>query len=93
MSEPETITGVALLRNDGAMWSLPAPARHNHLYALAAFVGQYVFGAYIGEEEQGFTTSQGRFVDRKQALTIAQGAGQPIRKHGNITELYSEDLW
>lgn len=91
MSELERITGVALLTHNGVLWSLPAPKRHHHIFALAAFMGP------LDEPpepcEQGFTTNTGRFVDRKEALAIAQAADQPIRKHGNIHELYSEDLW
>lgn len=83
----ETITGVALLREDGAMWSLPAPARHANLFALASFQG-----ADAEPCRQGFTTSQGRFVDRNYALCLAQEAGQTIRA-GYGGELYSEDLW
>lgn len=42
---------------------------------------------------QGFVTSTGRFVDRKEALAIAKAAGQIIKKQGNANNLYSEDLW
>lgn len=84
----ERITGVALLREDGAMWSLPAPSRHFHLFALIAFQGTEAEPC-----EQGFSTSQGRFVDRKEAIVLAREAGQPIRKRDNPTQLYSEDLW
>jgi hypothetical protein len=74
----ETITGVAVLTNDGCLWSLPKPNRHCHIFALAAFVGK---SAEPGK--QGFTTSGGRFVDRMEAAQIAGKAGK----------LYSEDLW
>jgi hypothetical protein len=84
----ETITGVALLRDDGALWSLPKPNRHHHLFSLAAFMGEDTEPC-----KQGFTTSYGRFLDRIDALAIAKAANQPIRKNGNIRELYSEDLW
>lgn len=90
MSELERITGVAILREEGEMIALPRPHRHHHLYALAAFAG---FSADGGPDTQGFTTNTGRFVHRKEALAIAQAADQPLRKHGNIHELYSEDLW
>lgn len=86
----ETVTGVAMLFDDGRMIALTAPHRHHHLYSLAAFAEIDADG---GPDTQGFTTSLGRFVGRKEALAIAQAAGQPIRKHGRVTELYSEDLW
>lgn len=84
----ETITGVAILTQDGALWSLPSPNRHHHLFALAAFQGHNPEPG-----EQGFTTDAGRFVDRVEALAIARAADQPIRKQGNVEKLYSEDLW
>jgi hypothetical protein len=51
--------------------------------------------ARIGEEQfaglhQGFLTSLGRFVDRRQAMAIARRAGQTDKTK---TELFSEDLY
>ena len=43
-------------------------------------------------EVQGFKTSEGRFVDRKEALHIAMIAGQ-IDKHYDNDVLYSEYLY
>lgn len=85
----ETITGVAILCTDGGMIALPRPSRHHHLFALAAFMNEHA----VPRGEQGFTTSAGRFVSREDGLAIAQAAGQPIKKHGNPEQLYSEDLW
>lgn len=48
---------------------------------------------------QGFYTSKGRFVGRKEAMLIAYEAGQvPLKKvylgnTGKILDLYSEDLY
>lgn len=86
---PEYITGVAILCTDGGMIALPKPSRHHHLFALAAFMNEHT----VALGEQGFTTSAGRFVDRSYALVLAFEAGQPISKHGNPSQLYSEDLW
>ena len=84
----ETVTGVALLSEDGRMWALPATARHCHLFALAAFQG-------VDAEPctQGFTTSAGRFVDRKTAYRVAAIAKRPMTALRASGELYSEDLW
>jgi len=41
---------------------------------------------------QGFVTESGEFVDRKEALKIAQAAGQIIHKHNPKDVLLSEDL-
>ena len=48
----------------------------------------------VGDHEQGFLTSQNRFVDRKEAYKIAITASQimvepPIKEN----DLYSEDLY
>lgn len=43
--------------------------------------------------EQGFLTSDCRFVDRKKALEIAKKYNQIIKKHGAEWELYSEDIF
>jgi hypothetical protein len=86
----ETITGVALLNDDGTMIALPRPHRHFHLYALAAFCGLDFHHA-----KEGFTTSCGEFADRETARAVVQLANQPNRKSGaqNSTELFSEDVW
>ncbi len=43
--------------------------------------------------EQGFLTSEDRFVDRKVALKIATKWSQIKNKTGCKDELYSEDMW
>ncbi len=46
----------------------------------------------VGEHTQGFITSKNRFIDRKEALSIARAASQII--HDNyISQLHSEDLY
>ena len=42
---------------------------------------------------QGFLTSKGRFVNRKEAYTIALAAGQIDETAGVNGELFSEDLY
>ncbi len=46
----------------------------------------------ITSDMQGFVTEFGEFVDRKEALKIAQAAGQIIHKHNPKDVLLSEDL-
>lgn len=51
--------------------------------------------ARIGEEQlagrhQGFLTSRGRFVDRREAMVIARSAGQT---DSEASDLFSEDLY
>lgn len=84
----EHITGVALLAEDGRMWALTEPARHGTLFALTAFQGEDAEPC-----TQGFVTSEGRFVNRIQALHLATESGQRMRNLGAHTQLYSEDLW
>lgn len=47
----------------------------------------------FGDSEQGFLTSDCRFVDRVEGLAIAKKYNQIVRKHGLDTELYSEDIF
>lgn len=86
----ETITGVANLYEGGFLIALPKPHRHYHLFATAALLQ-----IPLEDHVQGFTTSEGRFVDRKEARKIVEAAGQPNRKSGsqNSDELFSEDVW
>ena len=71
----ERITGVALLSEDGRMWSLPKPARHYHLYALAAFQGADPLPC-----EEGFTNGAGRFLTRSEAKQAVIVTCQPMRQ-------------
>jgi hypothetical protein len=81
------ITGVALLSDDGRMWALPAPCRHFHLFALAAFQGA---GFDPDPCQQGFTTDCGNFVSRTEAAKLV---GINNKRGTLLDELYSEDLW
>jgi len=45
------------------------------------------------ETTQGFVTSEGRFVDRKEGWIIAEKANQIIQQSGGKGTLYSEDLY
>lgn len=51
-------------------------------------------GAWIvaRDKEQGFVTTDGRFVDRFEALRIAEECGQIREKHRPMDRLMSEDL-
>lgn len=89
-AEPERITGVAVLDDSGRLWSLPAPARHGTIYALAAFIRETAESPPSG---QGFTTNTGRFVGREEAVEIATAAQQLIRKTEPPSQLFSEDVW
>lgn len=68
----------------------PPPARHAHL--LHPVANETV----VGPDDQGFLTSEGRFVGRAEALAIAVAAKQPQIDHPSKNaggNLFSEDLW
>lgn len=46
-----------------------------------------------GDVVQGFIDNQGTFLNREEALLVAQAAGQVRYKHGPDYELFSEDLY
>jgi len=85
----ETIQEAACIAPDGSVWHLPRPCRHHHiLWTMArAFDGHMVM-----PDDQGFWTSEGRYVQREEAARIAVLAGQ-IEKPNWPPDLYSEDLW
>lgn len=70
--------------------SLPAPKRHHDIiHAVAEYIGRPVV-----PHEQGFLTSTGRFVGRKEAYGLALRAGQIAPKpNAVLPDLFSEDLW
>jgi hypothetical protein len=86
----EEIACVAIKYADIGVLALPAPARHHHVMWSRLFVDGK---ATPGHAIQGFLTTKGRFVDRKEGLAIATARNQIVQKHGNATELYSEDMW
>lgn len=83
---------------NGELWSLPAPARHNHLIHAWSSSRPRVNGApaFCNPESFGFLTSSGRYVERREAKDIAEAAGQVLNIPGRssqLPELYSEDVW
>ena len=74
----------------GATWSLPRPARHHNV--LWAIDNAGLCAMTPGPDAQGFLTSDGRFVGRKEAADLAVAAGQTDAPKWP-PDLYSEDLW
>lgn len=68
--------------------TLPRPNRHPD---IMDFIAANVDNFHIVAE--GFMTDTNRFVDRKEAATIAAAAHQIISKDFNPTCLYTEDIW
>lgn len=98
------ITHVAI-RQDGFVYSLPAPNRHHHiLWILAKRKGLpnvpevadenlLVQRLDIGEDSQGFLDDTGQYLNRQEAEPVAFANGQV--KNGKLIggPLTSEDLW
>lgn len=83
----------AAVRWRGGVWSLPKPKRHGDIGMLMfEMFGHNTPGM---DGEQGFMTSQGRFVDRKIGRRIAVASGQYGDGEGppHPEQLFSEDLW
>jgi hypothetical protein len=86
----EEIVAAALELKSGVIAQLPPPFGHPdilHGISYQQFEPRILF------DRQGFVTSTGRFVDRKEGLAIAKAANQIVKKHGSNRELYSEDLY
>jgi hypothetical protein len=97
--EPESIIQAAIRHPDGTIYSVSQPGRHYNVVALMSTINK---GGYDNYADQGFITSHGRYVDRREAYMLARIQNQMARrserllmdKHAyNGTELYSEDIW
>lgn len=66
---------------------------YNHAMCIEWFscIGLYQNKRNMLIETQGFVTSTGRFIDRKEAYQIAQNAGQLLRIRDDKV-LYSQDV-
>jgi len=91
-AEQERIVAAAIRsRRSDIIYYLDPPARHHNIIHIMPLVG---IGPKRERGRQGFLTSTGRFVDRKEALLIARAANQIIRRcGGDEEELFSENLW
>ena len=87
--KPETIDRAAIRRYT-TVWSVPRPMRHHDVIAFMAEQGVDALGDY---STQGFTTSEGRFVAREEAMRIARAAGQLIAEPHVPDMLFSEDIY
>lgn len=85
----ETIERAAIRRYT-TIWSVPRPGRHHDVIAFMSEQGVDALGDYT---TQGFTTSTGRFVNRREAMKIAEDAGQLLGEPHVVGELFSEDIF
>lgn len=80
MADP--ITHVAIMMEDGRIWSLPKPARHHHI--IRAYFDST--GEVVGSDAvQGFLAYDIQFITREDAFALT-GKGRGGKS-------YSEDLW
>lgn len=84
----ETIERAAIKRGM-KIFDVPRPGRHHDVINLMRDRG-YDLAAC---ERQGFTTSSGRFVNRREAMKIAKAAGQLIAEPRYRDTLFSEDIF
>lgn len=70
-------------------YTLPAPARHPHILHAAS----YQQPEPLMRIDQGFLTSTGRYVGRKEAMGLALIAGQVDPATKRLPDLFTEDLW
>jgi hypothetical protein len=92
--EKEIIICAAVLYSNGKVFVGRA---HFECFRAAHAANTYAFAKGYEKEmaqevEQGFVTSQRRFIDREEALKLATNAGQIVTKHPPLYELVSEDL-
>ena len=89
----EKIVAVALKHESGMVFMRARPHRHNDIIHWFRERNLTV-GEFAGRCEEGFLTSDGRFVGRKDAAAIAIAAGQVTRAlMSAYPSLFSEDVW
>jgi len=85
----ETIVMAAIKTSPVTVAAVLKPGRHKDVIAQLTHHGYSAMA--VGPTSQGFVTSEGRFVDRKEAKEIALEAKQ-IEDMAR-SELHSEDVW
>ncbi len=83
---PEIPACAAIRFNSGL---IVAEKRHDR--CIKATIGRFT-RAEVAEAEQGFMTTRGRFVDRREAWILWVAAGGRVEREG-IRILFSEDLY
>jgi hypothetical protein len=82
-----TRINAAAILHQGIIMTLPPPARHG---TIIAAMTQALGEVDIPPRAQGFLTSDGRYVGRREAAQIAYFARQIGTQ---VDELYSEDIF
>lgn len=89
MDERESVVAAAWKTDSG---EVVVGKRHNNARDIIVALGKTAGKA---ESDQGFITSSGRFVDRKEAFEMQKSAGiESVDRNGyHGKELHSEDLY
>ena len=83
----EKIITAAIQLTGNIIITIQNPGRHSDLMRYLASNGY----GLTSMSNQGFLTSDGRFVDRSEGHDIALSSGQTTDT--DKTQLYTEDLW
>lgn len=89
---PPRIAAVAICYR-GKVWTLPPPARHHNVIRLIADeTGETHIDCR--DRAQGFIDTEGRYLDRFQALAVALANKQVLDENDiRAGRLFSEDVW
>jgi hypothetical protein len=89
LDEERILMAANLHTGTGQIWAVEQPGRHSHVCWTMDML--HVPTHYMST--QGFLTSYGRYVDRKEAALIAVSANQLLDMQNHPTRLFSEDVW
>lgn len=92
LKSPQMRIVSAAIWREGLIFSVPAPARH-HTVMKTMFDQGIVVKGEAEVDNQGFLTSTGHFLDRREAARVATAARQIIFKTSPEYLLFSEDVW
>ncbi len=89
---PEQVDVSAIIHPDGTYFAVSRPGRHHDLIRHMAGLNK---GGLANVSKQGFLTTHGRFVDRKEGLRIAVDQKQllDMSEDARRSDLFSEDLY
>lgn len=90
--EKLSVVAAAIRHPDGTVYSLPPPNRHHNVIWHMVGLGIDTAG-HKTIHDQGFVLSDGRYVGRVAAKTVAIAAGQLLDRASKLKELFSECVW
>lgn len=101
LDKPEHILCSAIWYDDGVKRDhLPANVESGivacglrHCNCFTVLITLFPDRRYLKTSVQGFLTSKGRFVNRREAWKIALAAGQVEKEPWEGSQLFSENLW